>query len=177
MRRHLLSESRPPFGVWRLCPSLTVLGRTGLGSRKASPGRVFLNEAETSFHFVWEGRSFLFQALPFGLSLLGYAFLPIPFLVIVIRKARIDQASIILVAPKWLTQPWSPDHLGLTHVPPIKLHKGPRSLLRLRTSDPRLASMRDSLNSLGASSHTLSWCKSMTGQAPRTSTLLSGTSG
>ena len=43
--------------------------------------------------------------------LLGYAFTPIPLLWKVVRKARIDQASIILVAPKWPAQPWFPDLL------------------------------------------------------------------
>ena len=35
-----------------------------------------------------------------------------------LQKASVDQASIILVASKWPAQPWFPDLLSLTHVPP-----------------------------------------------------------
>lgn len=68
--------------------------------------------------------------------LLSYAFPPFPLLGKVIRKARMEQASFILIAPKWPAQLWFPDLLGLTHLPPLQLSLGPRSLLQPRSSVP-----------------------------------------
>ena len=69
-------------------------------------------------------------------NLLAYAFPPIPVLGKVLRKAREEQANLILIAPRWPAQPWYPDLLLLSHVPPIKLWIGPRSLLQPRSGIP-----------------------------------------
>ena len=69
-------------------------------------------------------------------GLLAYAFPPIPVLGKVLRKAREDQATLILVAPYWPAQPWFPELLLLSHVPPIQLRIGPRSLLQPRSGIP-----------------------------------------
>ena len=69
-------------------------------------------------------------------SLLSYAFPPIPILGKVLRKAREDNARMVLVAPHWPAQPWFPELLFLSHVPPIKLQVGPRSLLQPRSGIP-----------------------------------------
>ncbi|KAL8584420.1 hypothetical protein ACOMHN_032040 [Nucella lapillus] len=54
-------------------------------------------------------------------NLLGYAFPPFPILGKVLRKAREDLATLILVAPRWPAQAWFPELLHLSHVPPVKL--------------------------------------------------------
>ena len=69
-------------------------------------------------------------------NLVSYAFPPFPVLGKVLRKAREDQAAIILIAPRWPAQPWYPDLLLLSHVPPLKLRIGPRSLLQPRSGIP-----------------------------------------
>lgn len=69
-------------------------------------------------------------------GLLSYAYPPVPILGRVLRKAREDQASLILVAPRWPAQPWYPELLLLCHVPPIELRIGPRSLLQPRSGIP-----------------------------------------
>ena len=66
-----------------------------------------------------------------GLDL--YAFPPWPILGKVLRKARVDQASMVLIAPDWPAQPWYPELLELTHVPPLRLHLRARSLVQPRT--------------------------------------------
>ena len=68
--------------------------------------------------------------------LLSYAFPPFPVLTKVLRKAREDWATLVLVAPYWPAQPWFPDLLLLSHVPPIPLAIGPRSLLQPRSGIP-----------------------------------------
>ena len=60
------------------------------------------------------------MAISWG-NLLGYAFPPLPILGRVIRKAREESATLILVAPNWPSQPWFPDLLQLTHTPPLPL--------------------------------------------------------
>ena len=67
---------------------------------------------------------------------LGYAFPPIPLLGKVLKKAREEQATLILVAPMWPAQAWFPELLFLSHVPPLKLYIGPRSLRQPRSGIP-----------------------------------------
>ena len=69
-----------------------------------------------------------------GLS--AYAFPPFPILAQVLRKARLDRPELILIAPKWPAQPWFPDLLALSHVPPLPLQIGPRGLLQPRSGVP-----------------------------------------
>ena len=66
----------------------------------------------------------------------AYAFPSIPILGKVLRKAREDQANLILVAHLWPAQPWFPELLLLSHVPPIKLALGPLSLLQPMSGIP-----------------------------------------
>ena len=68
--------------------------------------------------------------------LLGYAFPPFPILAKVIRKARLESASLILVAPRWPAQPWFPDLLDLVHVPPVPLVLGRSGLIQPRSGVP-----------------------------------------
>ena len=69
-------------------------------------------------------------------DLSAYAFPPIPILGKVIRKARLDRPSMILIAPVWPAQPWYPELLELCHVQPMKLHlKGDR-LIQPRSGIP-----------------------------------------
>ncbi|KAL8583503.1 hypothetical protein ACOMHN_056313 [Nucella lapillus] len=69
-------------------------------------------------------------------NLLGYAFPPFPILGKVLRKAREDLATLILVAPRWPAQAWFPELLHLSHVPPVKLSVSARSLLQPRSGIP-----------------------------------------
>ena len=69
-------------------------------------------------------------------SLVGYAFPPFSLLTKVIRKARMERASLILVAPYWPSRPWFPDLLGLTHSPPLKLEVSSGSLVQPRSGIP-----------------------------------------
>ena len=66
----------------------------------------------------------------------GYAFPPIPILGKVIKKARLDQASLILICPYWPAQPWFPDLLQLTHVPPLALQVSKKALVQPRSGIP-----------------------------------------
>ena len=66
-------------------------------------------------------------------GLLVYVFPPLPILSKVLKKAREEQATLILIALKWPAQPWFPDLLCLSHVPPLKLHLHPRALLQPRS--------------------------------------------
>ena len=108
-------------------------------------------------------------------GLLGYAFPPFPILAKVIRKARLESASLILIAPRWPAQPWYPDLLNLVHVPPVPLLLGRKGLLQPRSGIPlppsatqrhtssesggasssRLAGMRQAMLALGASTDTV----------------------
>ncbi|KAL8608175.1 hypothetical protein ACOMHN_016630 [Nucella lapillus] len=54
-------------------------------------------------------------------GILGYAYPPFPLLPKVLRKARLEQAELILIAPRWPAQPWFSDLLSLTSYPPIQL--------------------------------------------------------
>ena len=65
-----------------------------------------------------------------------YAFPPFPILAQVLRKARLDRPAMILIAPRWPAQPWFPDLLALSHVPPVPLQIGPRGLLQPRSGVP-----------------------------------------
>ena len=69
-------------------------------------------------------------------NLQGYAFPPFPILGKVLRKAREDSASLILVAPHWPAQAWFPDLLALSHVPPIKFRLSPKALVQPRSGVP-----------------------------------------
>ena len=69
-------------------------------------------------------------------NLLGYAFPPIAMLERVLKKARLERATLILIAPLWESRPWFPDLLDLTHVEPIPLQIGRRDLLQPRTGVP-----------------------------------------
>ena len=68
--------------------------------------------------------------------LVGYAYPPFPILGKVIRKARLESATLILVAPLWPAQPWFPDLTALSHVAPMPLQVGPRGLLQPRSGIP-----------------------------------------
>ena len=69
-----------------------------------------------------------------GLS--AYAFPPIPVLGKVLRKARADNPSLILIAPNWPAQPWFPDLIELSHVPPIELLLTGNRLVQPRSGIP-----------------------------------------
>ena len=69
-------------------------------------------------------------------SLLAYAFPPFPIMAQVLRKARLDRPVMILIAPYWPAQPWFPDLLALSHVPPVPLRIGPKGLLQPRSGVP-----------------------------------------
>ena len=66
----------------------------------------------------------------------GLRLSPLPILAKVLRKARIERATLIFVAPKWPAQPWFPDLLELVHVQPVPLQLGQRGLLQLRSGVP-----------------------------------------
>ena len=66
----------------------------------------------------------------------AYAFPPFSILRKVIKKARVEEANLILVAPMWESQPWFPDLLDLCHVDPIQLAVGPRGLVQPRSGVP-----------------------------------------
>ena len=66
-------------------------------------------------------------------NLLGYAFPPIPLLGKVLRKAREEKATLILVAPMWPAQAWYPELTFLSHVRPLKLHVSQKSLRQPRS--------------------------------------------
>ena len=66
-------------------------------------------------------------------GLLAYAFPLLPILSKVLKKAREEQATLILIAPRWPAQPWFPELLCLSHVPPLKLYLHPRALLQPRS--------------------------------------------
>ena len=69
-------------------------------------------------------------------DLLGYAFPPFAIISKVIRKARLEGARLILIAPWWPSQPWFPELLSLSHESAIPLVLGPRSLLQPRSGVP-----------------------------------------
>ena len=69
-------------------------------------------------------------------NLLSYAFPPISIIGKVLRKARDESATLILVPPHWPAQALFPELLHLCHVPPIRLSLGPRSLLQPRSRVP-----------------------------------------
>ena len=78
------------------------------------------------------------DTLSFSLSnLLSYASPPpLSLLPKVFRKAGLDQATMILVASRWPDRPWFPGLLALMHVPPLKLHIGPKTLIQSRSGFP-----------------------------------------
>jgi uncharacterized membrane protein (UPF0136 family) len=69
-------------------------------------------------------------------GLVAYAFPPLALLPRVLRKAEEDAPRLILIAPRWPAQPWFPDLLSLTHVPPLPLAVRERSLLQPRSGIP-----------------------------------------
>ena len=69
-------------------------------------------------------------------GMLSYAFPPWPLLGKVLRKARLEEAKMILIAPNWPAQSWYPELLDLTHVPPLRLQLQDRSLLQPRSGVP-----------------------------------------
>ena len=66
----------------------------------------------------------------------AYAFPPINLLPRVLTKAETEAPRLILVAPRWPAQPWFPDLLSLSHLPPIPLPVGARGLLQPRSGIP-----------------------------------------
>ena len=74
------------------------------------------------------------DALSINWSLMiGYAFPPFPILAKVLRKARLENATLILVAPRWPAQPWFPDLLSLSHTQPLQLRVRPCDLRQPRS--------------------------------------------
>ena len=69
-------------------------------------------------------------------GLLASAFPPFPILAKVIRKACLDNASLVLIATRWPAQPWFPDLLSLVHVPPVLLVLGRNGMLQPRSGIP-----------------------------------------
>ena len=69
-------------------------------------------------------------------GLLIYAFPPWSVLGRVLRKARVEKARLILIAPLWPAQAWYPDLLELSHVPPLRLQLRDRSLIQPRSGIP-----------------------------------------
>lgn len=69
-------------------------------------------------------------------GLLAYAFPPFPIVARVLRKARHDRPTLILIAPKWPAQPWFPELLELCHVPPVPLQIGQKGLIQPRSGVP-----------------------------------------
>ena len=69
-------------------------------------------------------------------NLLAYAFPPFPILGKVGRKARLERPRLILIAPWWPAQPWFPDLLQLSHVPPIPLAIEQHDLVQPRSKIP-----------------------------------------
>ena len=78
------------------------------------------------------------DSLSFSLSNLYELCLPPPLSLLpkVFRKAGLDQATMILVASRWPDRPWFPGLLALMHVPPLKLHIGPKTLSQSRSGFP-----------------------------------------
>ena len=78
------------------------------------------------------GLSVILFVKPFELCL------PPPFSLLpkVFWKAGLDQATMILVASRWPDRPWFPGLLALMHVPPLKLHIGPKTLIQSRSGFP-----------------------------------------
>ena len=66
-------------------------------------------------------------------NLLSHTFPQIPIKRKVLRKARDERATLILVVPHWPAQAWFPELLHLCHVPPIRFPLGPWSLLQPRS--------------------------------------------
>ena len=79
--------------------------------------------AVDALSFPWKGTQF-------------YAFPPIPILGKVIRKARLEGASLILICPLWPAQPWYPDLLQLVHSPPLPLYLNKNALVQPRSGIP-----------------------------------------
>ena len=91
-----------------------------------------------------------------------YAF-PLPSIMgKVLRKARLDHANLILIALHWPDEPRFLDLPGLTHGPPLKPRGAGSNQVRgaareSRHAGPsRIALVRKSQRSLGASRHVLS---------------------
>ena len=59
-------------------------------------------------------------SIPWG-NLIAYAFPPFPILGKVVRKAREENATLILIAPRWEAQTWFPELLSLAHLDPLPL--------------------------------------------------------
>jgi hypothetical protein len=66
----------------------------------------------------------------------AYAFPPLALLPQVLRKAELELPRLVLLAPLWPAQAWFPDLLRLSHVPPLPLALGEKSLLQPRSGIP-----------------------------------------
>ena len=69
-------------------------------------------------------------------NLQAYAFPPFPLLGKVLKKAREERPSLILIAPNWPSRPWYPDLLELSHIPPLKLEVRRNSVVQPRSGIP-----------------------------------------
>ena len=69
-------------------------------------------------------------------NILGYAFPPFPIIPQVLRKARLDEARLILIAPFWPAQPWFPDLQTMSHVPPVAIPVSENMLIQPRSGIP-----------------------------------------
>ena len=86
---------------------------------------------------VPDPRAWKIDALTFSWkNLQAYAFPPFPLLDKVLKKAREEKPSLILIAPNWPARPWFPDLLQLSHVPPLKLRVEGKFLVQPRSGVP-----------------------------------------
>ena len=66
-------------------------------------------------------------------NLIAYAFPPTALIGKVLKKIREERPTLILVVPNWQAQPWYPELLLMSHVPPLKLLVGNKSLVQPRS--------------------------------------------
>ncbi|KAL8584959.1 hypothetical protein ACOMHN_043595 [Nucella lapillus] len=143
IRETCSGENKHPDGLYRPVPHVSSLGMdSGPLSARTSLGGWFKPQVDlfaTRFNHrlplyvspVLDPTAWAIDALSIPWSnLLGYAFPPFPILGKVLRKAREDLATLILVAPRWPAQAWFPELLHLSHVPPVKLSVSARSPLQ-----------------------------------------------
>lgn len=70
-------------------------------------------------------------------DLWGYAFPPFALIPLLLRKVRLDQAELILVAPNWPARPWFPELMDLLSDLPRTLPVSPRLLRQGRVFHER----------------------------------------